>query len=84
MRRFISLGIPSVMPDQVFANGATLGSAPGDIKFPKWAQLATYSGIWHVNCLLPIPCNQTSDEFRGSTLITWRWRHIKHANTIAS
>ena len=32
----------------------------------------------------PIPWNQTSDVHRGSTLITWRWRHRNHANTIAS
>ena len=38
-----------------------------------------------------IPWNHTSDVHRGSTLttwrcryITWRWRHINHANTITS
>ena len=32
----------------------------------------------------PISCNQASDVHRGSTLITWRWRHRNHDNTIAS
>ena len=27
----------------------------------------------------PIPWNQTSDEHRGTTLITWRWRYRNHA-----
>ena len=34
--------------------------------------------------LRPIAYNQTSDVHRGSALITRRWRHRTHANTITS
>ena len=56
IRWFISLCIPIVMPDQTVASGATLGSAPDNIRYPEFDQLATNWGIWLANFLF---------QFRG-------------------